>query len=210
MKRFFLIVLLVWLASPSFAQSAMDGELQGLISAVQALRDADGKSYDSVRERLMQDTRWTPMDETGPFMKGIECLPSENVARFRLNAILNDVARKRTPVSVRAESMLNGEDPRYDYSLFERSVREGCSASYELRKRSGRQWFVIIPHSGPDSITASLSVDGGEARPLVPQKDGSLVLFVDEAVRMDQVLTLTVNGIRSDSFVIINHNMRDK
>jgi len=210
MKRFCLIVLLVWVTSPLLAQSSMDGELQSLVSTVLTLRHADGKAYDVARQHLMLDSKWTPMDETGPFLRGIECLPSEPVPRFRLNAILNEVARKRTPVSVRAESMLNGEDPRYDYSLFERSVREGCSATYELRKRSGRQWFVVIPHSGPDSVTASLSIDGGEPRALVPQSDGFLVLFVEEPIRMDQILTLTVCGIRSDSFVIINHNMRDK
>ena len=210
MRRIFFILFLLTVTGVAYAQPSMDEELRSLIDAVNALRDADEKSYNAVREFLIQDTRWTPMDETGPFLKGVECLPAEKIARFKLNAILNDVARKRTPVSVRAESMLNGEDPRYDYSLFERSVREGCCAKYELRKRSGHQWLVIIPYSGPDSITAGISVDGGEAIALIPRDDGSLVLYVDEVVRDDQILTLTVNGIRSCSFVIINHNIRDE
>jgi len=210
MRQLFLLLSLFTLTFGLRAQSAMDSELRSLISCVNALRDADEKSYAAVRERLTQDAKWTPMDETGPFLRGVECLPAENISRFRLNAILNDVARKRTPVSVRAESMLNGEDPRYNYSLFERSVREGCYAKYELRKRSGRQWFVIIPYSGPDSIAASLSVDGGEAMALKPQADGMLALFVDQPIRDNQLITLFVHGNTSCSFVIINHNMRDK
>jgi len=210
MKRFFLILFLLTITSGVYAQSSMDDELHRLVVAVNSLRGADEKSYNAVRDILMRDKMWTPMDETGPFRKEVECLPSENISRFKLNAILNDVARKRTPASVRAESMLNGEDPRYNYSLFERSVREGCCAKYELRKRSGRQWFVIIPYSGPDSITASISVDGSEAVDLTTLPDGSLALYLDEHIRDDQVITLSVYGNTSCSFVIINHNMRDK
>ena len=211
MKRFCFTIYFILSAIMSLAQPAMDGELISLISSVIELRDGGTQVFDDVRDSFVRDTSWTPMDETGPFRGGLECHPSENVPRFRLNAILNYVARQRSPVYLRVESsMLSGEDPRYDYSLFERSVHEGCTVEYVLAKREGQQWFVIVPHSGSDSITASISVDGGKIREFVPNEDGTLVLYIDEAIRDDQLLTLTVNGVRSDSFVIINHNTRNK
>ena len=106
--------------------------------------------------------------------------------------------------------MLHGEDPRYEFSLFERSVHAGSQTSFELRKRQGRQWFVIVPYSGPGALTATLSVDGGEPLAFTQQDDGSLVLFLDQVIQADQVLSLSVTGLRSDAYVILNHNMRDK
>ena len=211
MKRRLAILLLICLTIRAVAQQPeMDRELCSLVSAVKTLRNAGAKTYNKVRDNLSASELWTPMDETGPFRDSVECHPSERLPRFRLNAILNDVARKRTPVRALAESMLSGTDIRYNYSLYERSIRGGSQISFTLEKRWGHQWFVIVPYEGPGSISASLSIDGGSPRSFTEESDGSLTLYTQEPVKEGQILTLTVSGIKTGSYVIINHNTRDK
>lgn len=211
MRRSLSILLLICLTIRATAQQPeMDRELCSLVSAVKTLRNAGVKTFNKVRDNLSASELWTPMDETGPFRDSVECHPSEKFPRFRLNAILNDVARKRTPVRALTESMLSGTDLRYNYSLYERSIRGGCQTSFTLENRWGHQWFVIIPYSGFGSISASLSIDGGSPRSFTEEADGSLTLYTPEPVNEGQILTLTVSGLKTCSYVIINHNTRDK
>lgn len=210
MRRSLSILLLICLTIRATAQQPeMDRELCSLVSAVKTLRNAGAKTYNKVRDILSADEKWTPMDETGPFREGLECHPSEKVPRFRLNAILNYVARKRTPVKALTESMLSGTDIRYNYSLFERSIHSGRELSFNLERRWGHQWFVIIPYAGKGSLSASLSIDGGYPRPFKEEADGTLTLYTPEPVIEGQDLTLNVTGRKTCSYVVINHNSRD-
>lgn len=201
-------ILLLFISSLAFAQVEMDDELLSLVSCVKTLRDGGQTGYDMVNARLAGDLKWTPMNETGPFLAD-ECHPSEKVPGFRLNRILSQVAGSRKYVTSHGD-MLNGEDERYDYSLYERSVHAGATVQYSLKGREGAQWFVIVPYSSKAGLRASLSVDGSTPEAFKSLDDGTLVLFSDTALNKNQILTLSVSANEAVSFVVLNHNTRVK
>lgn len=210
MKRLSLLILLFLLPLMLKAQRPMDKELESLISAVCQLRKADDATYTRVRSQLFLDDAWTPMNETGSLQEG-ECRPSVKIPRFGLNKMLTQIGSERKYVAERGD-MLNGADERYNFSLFERSIHAGQSARYALQGREGRQWFVIVPMSAKDALSATLQLSGQEPLPFERQGDGILVLWLDSpGLSREQTLTLTVSGGRSDqAFVILNHNTRER
>ena len=211
MKRLLFITILSLSVLPVAAQELPDSEFHSLVSAVCGLRVGGEGAYDTVKEQLKSDMLWTPMNETGPFRED-ECHPSERVPGFRLNRLLSMIAGERKYVTSRGD-MLNGEDKRYDYSLYERSVHSGATVTYILRGREGRQWFAIVPHDGAGSgLEASVSVDGGPGVALNETGDGILSVYLDTPdLSADKALLLSVTGGRENqSFVILNHNTRNK
>ena len=72
---------------------------------------------------LSADMKWTPMNETGS-VRPEECKPSDRVKGFKLNRILFKAEGSRKYVSTHGD-MINGEDARFDYSLYERTLGKG-------------------------------------------------------------------------------------
>jgi hypothetical protein len=210
MKRLCLLIWLSILPIGVQAQQPMDQELESLLAAVCRLRSADAATYELVHNQLAGDSAWTPMNETGSLQEG-ECRPSVKIPRFGLNKMLTQIGSERKYVAERGD-MLNGADERYNYSLFERSIHAGQSASYKLQGREGRQWFVIVPMSAKAPLSASLQIAGEEPRTFERRKDGTLVLWLDTpGLNREQTLTLSVSGSQADqAFVILNHNTRER
>jgi len=207
-----LILLLFCIASLSGAAQTIgvDEEMEYLVGVVRLLGKQDEASYLEACRLLSQDMKWTPMNETGAFQPG-ECSPSEKVPGFKLNRALSQVAGNRKYVSTHGD-MLNGEDERYDYSLYERSVHAGQTVSYQLKGREGNQLFILIPFTAGQGLSANLSLGEGEPVPFVDSGDGILVAKVQcPALKRDQTLSLTVTGGKENqAFVILNHNTRQR
>lgn len=206
MKRLFLTLMLAGLSACAFSQEKMDAELRSLIDAVCALRDATPESYARVRRSFEADTLWTPMNETGAFRAG-ECRPSDGVPGFKLNRLLSIVAVNRKYVTTHGD-MLNGEDERYNYSLYERSVHAGSTVSYTVKGRTGRQWFALVPHSaGGTPVSASISIEGRSPHPFVPVGNGVLAVHLDTPdLGPGERINITVTGLSDQAFVLLNHN----
>lgn len=208
MKRLSLVILLLIPFLSINAQMKMDGEMQSLIESVCELRGANQQTYNNVRERFMADNAWTPMNETGNLKDG-ECRPYDNVAGFKLNRMLTLVAGDRKYVSVHGD-MLNGEDTRFNYSLYERSVHAGATVDYVLKGRKGCQWFVIVTYDTvPGVLSATVKLPGGEPQVFENRGDGVLAVYIDspDLVPVNEI-TISVTGRNKDqSFVILNHNM---
>lgn len=211
MKKIIIILLVMIATTPSVAQT-MDSELKSLVNIVKMLRNGNSVSYSRVQELLKKDSKWTPMNETGTLKKQ-ECRPSEIEKRFKLNRILSTVDNSRKYVATHGD-MLNGEDERYDYSLYERSVKAKATVEYTLKGREGKQTFIIIPYMGKGSgLNATISFANGSKANFTTDKDGSLFYTGNTtSLKREDIIKIAItnNSATNQSFVLLNHNSRNK
>lgn len=210
MKKRFVLLLLPFLSFSLAAQPAeMDGEMEYLVGIVRLLGKQNESAYQEACRLLSSDTKWTPMNETGAFQAG-ECPPSDRLSGFKLNRALTSVAGKRKYVSSHGD-MLNGEDERYDYSLYERSVRAGQTVRYELKGREGNQLFILIPFTGM-GLSGSVTVGDEKPVPFTSGGDGTMMARLHSpTLKKNQTVTITVmGGLQSQAFVLLNHNTRKR
>lgn len=204
---------LCWLALP--AQNFSDKELSDLVKIVVDLRDNySDKTYDKVRSLLLKDEKWTQMcelEEGSP--KEGECAPSDPVDCSYLNSILTDVDDLRKKPVTHGDA-LNGEDPRYYYSLYECYIKAGATVEYTLNGREGAQTFVIVPFAGNKSgVAATITIQKESVYFVKDTTYGLLVANYNTGqLTKDTPLTLTVRNTsaQSQAFVIINHNTRQQ
>lgn len=183
----------------------MDKELSALVDAIKILRNPSESNYNKATKLLKSDEKWTPMNETGK-VKATECKASENIPTFKLNRILTCVMKEQKRVSTTG-TMLNGEDSRYNYSLYERSLKKGKSATYKLKKRYGKQTFVLVPYV---KMKGSLSVFVDGKKPMMTeQEDGTLICSFDSSGKEISLNVTNKSGVAL-SFVLLNHNSRKK
>lgn len=205
----FLFLLIQW----GTAQSIDDKELQSLIGVVKMLRTSDEATFNKASQILLTaDIKWTSMNELGIKQK-TECLPVDKVPGFKLNRILSKAEGNRKYVYTHGD-MLNGEDERYNYSLYERSVKAGMEVTYSLKGREGAQVFVLIPFKGENAqLSGYITLDGGQQIVFETEKQdvGLLVAYCKSSIlTRDKKFSITIkNGSQENqSFVIINHNTR--
>lgn len=208
------LLAILFILCPLFlgGQTLPDQEMQSLVRSVCKLRASNKAVYEQVASEFKADELWTPMNETN-IHQDEECLPSDKVPGFKLNRILRRILSDEKYVSTRGE-FLNGEDLRYDYSLYEHSVYAGKTVTYTLKKRKGAQWLVLVPYEKQGGgLKATVQVNGGEKvefTPLPKLGEGVMAVFLDkQKLPKEPVLTIAVTGgPRNQSFVILNHNTR--
>lgn len=213
MRRVVMIIAFVLSCLALPAQNFNDKELSDLVKIVVDLRDNySDKTYDKVRSLLLNDEKWTQMCELEEGSSKVgECSPSDPVDCSYLNSILTEVDDLRKKPATHGDA-LNGEDPRYHYSLYECYIKAGATVEYKLKGREGAQTFVIVPFAGNKSgVTATVNIKG---TPISFDKDATYGLLVanykEGQLKKDDYFTLTVSNTsaHSQAFVIINHNTR--
>lgn len=208
----YIILIALGLCSAAVVQFVSDDrELAALVDIVKMLRESNETNFRKATDILTSDMKWTPMDETGAVRDGVECKASENVPRFKLNRILSRVDGSRKYVSTHGD-MVNGEDARYDYSLYERALKPKAKVEYALKGREGRQTFIVVPYNTTAKLDVSIVING---KKIVGQSDadGTVVVNVDKnlPVKTDKLnLSVTNRTNAPQAFVIINHNTRKK
>ena len=211
--RFFSLIAMLYVCTIAMAQSTInDKELQALIDVVKLLRVSNEANFNKATQILKSDTKWTPMDETGDVREGKECKASEKVPGFKLNRILSKVDGSRKYVSTHGD-MVNGEDTRYDYSLYERALKGKTEVKYQLKGREGKQVFVIVPFNASAKLEVAIECNGKRVVAGTRNPDGSVVVsWEKDAPSRTKAFTLSIknNESSSQSFVIINHNSRKK
>lgn len=205
MKRILLLLVSVVWCSVIFAAPPDDKELALLVDVVKMLRSALETDYAKASQILSFDVRWTPMNETGA-VRPQECKPSDKVAGFKLNRILSKADRGRKYVSTHGD-MINGEDARYDYSLYERALKAKSKAEYVLKGRKGKQTFVIIPYQASAVRQLAVKATGQSVQTSRDDKDG-LITVTCVASGNEVKLTVENRSSQPQSFVILNHNSR--
>ena len=206
MKKIVLFVCALCCTMLLHAQEVkMDKELAALVDVVKILRNPSESNFNKAFKLLKADDKWTPMNETGK-LQATECKASENIPTFKLNRILTSVMKEQKRVSTPG-TMLNGEDSRYNYSLYERCLKKGTSATYKLKKRYGKQTFVLVPYANKKG-SLRVFVDG--KKPItVEQEDGTLICSFDSSGKEISFTVANKSGTAL-SFVLLNNNSRKK
>lgn len=209
MKKIVIALICLLAAAPSFAQSIMDEEMQSLVKIVLSLREDSEASYNAAVSALTADLKWTSMNETDDQIQPSECSRYVKIPRFRLNLILQNIDSKRKPSSSYSD-MLSGTDDRYNYSLYERSVKANATVRYVLPERSGRQVLVIVPYGATSAMKASVEFEGHTYHFLKGENNILFASLPAPSGSWNGVLNLQISGGSSnEAFVIINHNTRE-
>lgn len=210
MRRLFIILAAVLLGLNLSAQT-QDAEMQNLIDIVGTLRTSHDKdTWEGVKEALGNDKQWTIMDELK--QNPNECKISDRTVQwFAINRMLS---QNMGYENSRARGDFNsGEDPNFNYSLIERSVKANTSVSYDMRFRQGKQEFVVMPYA-TEGVNMTLEAFRGDEKLATGKMaaDGNIYLTIgaDKNIQSDDTLTIVVtnNGDKNMAFVIINHNTR--
>lgn len=210
--RFLTFIATLCICAVAMAQSTIDDkELSSLIDVVKMLRVSNETNFNKAIQILTSDNRWTPMDETGAVREGKECKASDKVPGFKLNRILSKVNGSRKYVSTHGD-MVNGEDARYDYSLYERAIKSKTEVKYLLKGREGKQVFVIVPFDALVKLDVTIECNGKKVSGK-RNSDGSIIVSWEKNVpsrTQEFILSINNSNNTSQSFVIINHNTRKK
>lgn len=199
------LVLIFILEICCFAAAAQDSELNKLTDIVKSLQTGGEKAYREAVASLSSDRLWTPMDEL-TIDRSVECRASDRVPGFRLNSILTN-AENNERYQTTTGNHLNGADMRYNYSLFEKTLKYGKTASFELPQRWGEQVIIIVPFNPQAKISAVAS--SGDQEFAVTQSGNGILKLTGSVVR-GQALNLRVTNDSDEniSYVIINYNSR--
>ena len=214
MKKTIFLIITLFAGVCLMAQTGLDTETRHLIDLAVSIRQAAPEqreqAWNKVSVALSDDKSWTIMDEIVPHKN--ECrLTDRSVQWFSLNRILSQKSGYEAN-QVRGD-FNNGENPDFDYSLIERSLKAGLSAEYDLKSREGEQLFVLVPFN-PQGATleAEITRQGVTLAKGIKQKDGNIYLHIekDKDVKPKDVLHLIVNnpGNQGVTYVLINHNGR--
>ena len=209
MNKIIILAFSLFIAMTLQAQEAMiDKELKNLVDAVASLRQGD--KVNSVITVLRNNKQWTLMDELKD-QNNAECVLSKKMKRFGLVPILTDVLTDRYGKNMSRGDFLNGEDPRFDYSLIEKGIKAKKKVKYTFQGRVGKQDFVIIP-CDPTSILSIKFSKGSSDLKTVQQKskDGCIYLRIDTKLKSTDKITLEIENKSSNNvaIAILNHNTR--
>lgn len=184
---------------------SQNDELNKLTDIVKSLQTGGEKAYNDAIATLAADKLWTPMDELA-IDRNVECRASDRVPGFRLNAALTNAENKER-YQTTTGNHLNGADMRYNYSLFEKTLKAGKTATFALRQRWGKQVVIIIPFKVGAKITAK-AIGGDKDFTVLPIGNGGLRLT--GTVVKGQALNLQVSNESGEnlSYVILNYNSR--
>lgn len=201
MKKY-LVILSILLCG--FSLKAQNEELNKLTDIVKSLQTGGEKAYKDAIATLAADKLWTPMDELN-IDRAVECKASDRVPGFRLNSILTNaenIERYQTSTG----NHLNGADSRYNYSLFEKTLKAGKTASFTLLERWGEQVIIIMPYKPQTRIKAKAI--GDKEFTITPSGNGSLKLIGSVTKGKPLNLRVTNESGENISYVILNYNSR--
>lgn len=199
-------IITLFILLGALSVSAQDAELNKLTDIVKSLQSGGEKAYKAAVEKLATDKNWTPMDEIG-FDRNIECKASERVPGFKLNSVLTNAENKER-YQTTTGNHINGADSRFNYSLFEKTLRPGKTAVFSLPERWGQQTIIILPYQGEQARISAEASSGTSTFTVSPIGNGAIKL-TGNAIK-GQPLSLKVsNGSEGNiSYVILNHNSR--
>lgn len=200
----FFIILFTLFNIGNFVSNA--DELTDLVNIVKSMKSGGEKAYNNAVTKLAADKLWTPMDELQTCYD-VECKASERVPGFKLNSALTN-AENAQRYQTTTGNHLNGADSRYNYSLFEKTLKAGMSVKYSLSQRWGEQVFVFIPYTGTKAkLNISVSSD---KRSFSKSDMGNGMIRLTGKVDKGNPVEINVSneGKENVSYVIINYNSR--
>ena len=188
----------------------IDKNLKIFVDAVVSLRQNSNAKINSAKATLKNNKAWTVMDELKDGNNS-ECWLTKKMSRFNLVPILTEVLTERYGKNISRGDFLNGEDPRFNYSLIEKGIKAKKKVKYTFQGRIGKQDFVIIPCE-PASILSIKFSKGTSPLKAVQQKskDGCIYLHIDAKLKATDKITLEIENKSNNNvaIAILNHNTR--
>ena len=211
MNRIITFVFSLLITIMSQAQELkIDKELKNFVDAVVLLRQNNNGKINSSKSVLKNSKTWTLMDELKDENSN-ECWLTKKMKRFNLVPILTEVLTDRYGKNISRGDFLNGEDPRFDYSLIEKGIKAKKKVRYTFQGRVGKQDFVIIP-GDPLSVLSIKFSKGSSPLKTVQQKskDGCIYLHIDAKLKSTDKITLEIENKSNNNvaIAILNHNTR--
>ena len=214
-----LLLIITTLSASSQTILDKDKELNTikLVEATLLLRNNTQQSWNEAENQLSTLLRlFTVMDELQD--DDNDCsLISKNVKSFGLNRMVKHLKEVKSIVQNTGKGLLDGADSRFNYSIYEKGVKKGCCATYnKLSGRTGKQVFVIIPYSAKQPYETELQSSRGVVfEPSHRDNNGITYYCIDtpDGPTKEEALVLKItnnDSINNHSFVIINHNYRNK
>jgi hypothetical protein len=220
LSRVLLFLLTITLSTlASFGQIPIDKNQDSvvfkLMDAVLILRQDSKQSWDSAQAELEKlAPLFTLMNELQDQRNDCGLIGGQ-VESFRVNRMVTELKKEEITQNPMRE-LLDGSDTRFNYSLFEKGIKKGCTATYTLTGRSGRQVFLVIPFSANQSYTVELRKKDGTVLPISGKDSNGITYYListQNGPDAGESLTLRISNKdtqRNASFVIINHNYRNK
>jgi hypothetical protein len=188
----------------------IDKGLTAFVDAVVLLRQSNTTNEKKTKAELTKDKKWTLMDELKDANNN-ECWLTKKMKRFNLVPILTEVLTERYGKNLSRGDFLNGEDPRFDYSIIEKGIKAKKKVKYTFQGRIGKQDFVIIP-CDPTTVLSIKFSKGSSALKTVQQKgkDGCIYLHIDAKLKSTDKITLEIDNKSNNNvaIAILNHNTR--
>jgi hypothetical protein len=122
--------------------------------------------------------------------------------RFRMNQVVTYVYNRQNTGMVSKGDYFNSTEKNVYYSVIEKTVKKGCTATYTLTGHSGAQEFCFVSFNPKAIFTATVN---GETA--TPSGEGVLYLKTKRIKAADQIVfSITNNSSANESFVVLNHN----
>ena len=218
-RRLVIVILMLLSVTTAIAQSALSAQdeavTQKLIEAVLMLRNPDRKSWDAAQDELKKRiSQVTLMNELQD--KDNDCvLINTQTKSTGVNRIVNEL-KKGKRVQYSGKGLLDGADLRFNYSIYEKGVKAGHTSTYTLTGRWGKQVFAIVPYSASQQYSTELIKANGTVVPVTTKDAKGITYYCIDAAngpREGEKLSLRITNKDSKnnaSFVVINHNYRNK
>lgn len=213
----FLAVATIGCTSLQAQTVEMNGEemLTTMRDAVLLLRNNDEASWERAQDEFQKHLNsFTLMDELQD--KANDCLPIAGKVKKRgVNRLITELKNGRRVQNSERE-LLDGSDSRFNYSIFEKCIKQGATSTYTMKGRSGKQVYIVIPYKTDNRYSCKLIMEGERVfEPSLADENGISYFFIESenGPQGNETVTLKITNDeknRNESFVIINHNYRDK
>lgn len=205
-----------------FCQSVLNSEeevhTRKLIETTLKLRSTSAQAWQAAETEFSKRINlFTLMDELRD--RKNDCVLNNTVVEYcGINRMLNTLKRNQSGKILQntGRGLLDGADKRFNYSIYEKGIRKGCTATYQLSGRYGKQVFAIIPYDSAQPYQVKLSVKGKDTYVPVSKDAKGITYYVINMVDAPQegeilILEITNKDLRKNrSFVVVNHNYRNK
>lgn len=220
LSRTLLFLLTITLSTlSSFGQIPLDKKQDSvtckLMDAVLILRQDNKQSWISAQTELQKIAPlFTLMNELQDRQNDCALIGTD-VESFGVNRMVTEL-KKAGIVQDPIRELLDGSDTRYNYSLFEKGIKKGSTATYTMTGRSGRQVFLIVPYSVNQPYAVELRNNDGTIHPATGKDANGITYFListQYGPESGEPLTLKISNRdpnKNATFVIINHNYRNK
>jgi hypothetical protein len=219
-RKVMCILLFPFLSIFCYSQSILNSKdelhTKKMIEATLMLRSSSDKAWKAAEaefaKRLNLFTLTTKIKDSSN-----ECpLIDSNVKHFGVNRMLNELKKKQLGNSLQntGRGLLDGVESKYNYLIFEKGIKKGSTATYQLSGLRGKQVFAIVPYASTQSYKVELSINGKVNLPTTTDANGITYFVIDvaNAPKEGDILILKITNndkLQNKSFVVINHNYRN-